>query len=215
MKKVILIFLLAIALLSFIYIQPIRTNSSMLYLAKQELEDLEINDSLYQQLRGPLLVDCKDYITYEWYKPLPWGDSSKIHITIYKTLNKCSFRDPFFSPDVSMNLQWYYFVFPNGTSKFKDIVPPNTTNTDLSKFKLYKENPESDTFTFTKKPELLFYFLQKGFFTINEKKDNYVGIDFYEEIAKSKYNKQSTGSARVYIVDTFQLKILPVPNFEK
>jgi hypothetical protein len=184
-------------------------------IAVNEFEDLKIHDSLRKQLIGPVIIDNGVYIEFKWYKVLEWGDTSAIYIDVFRSPFKNNWSN-FFTPKITMDWQWYYFTFPNGTSKFGNILP-NTNGKkadDSSKYKLYhKQNEIADSMKFTVIPDRLFYFLQKGYFTVVEKKDTYTIVDFYESIAnivhKHTNENLSTMSAKVFVNDSLGVIIMP------
>jgi hypothetical protein len=177
--------------------------------------DIPMGDSLRQQLQGPLILDKGDYVEFNWYKVLEWNDSANLYIDVFKyPVGKDWSR--FFAPRVTMDWQWYYFLFPNGTSTFDKVLPKLSQYEiiDHSKYKLYsKINHTTDSVKFDIQPERLLYFLKKGFFTVIEKSDTYTIVDFYEPIAAiggSQTNDLiSTMSAKVYINDSFEVLISP------
>jgi hypothetical protein len=200
-----------------VVIKPIRTKSVMNCIAVDVFEDIPIYDSLRKQLEGPVISDKGKYLDFKWYKVLKWGDTSILHIEVYKWPSSLSWRDDFYWPRTTMNYQWNYFLFPNGTSKFTNLLynKDNKNVIDKLAFKPYSKNLEiADSINFIIKPEQLFFFLQKGYFQIIDNQDNYVLIDFYEPIAKiaHKYKNDSitTISAKIYVNDSLELVILPI-----
>ena len=217
MKKIIYKILLRLLVLTvFILVRPIRTKYIMKSIAINEFENIQIYDTLRKQLVGPVITEKDNYMEFKWYKVLDWGDTSAIHIDVYKRPTSFSWRDSFIWPRITMNHQWYYFLFPLGLSKFEDILPleQKKTEIDLAKYKLtYNDSISSELINFAVLPDRLFYFLQKGHFNFVEQNDNCTIVDFYEPIANiaNKDNKESiiTTSAKVYVNDSFEILIMP------
>lgn len=200
----------------FIAIKPIRTEYIMRGIAENEFKDLRINDSLKKLLIGPLVKNYGEYLEFKWLNVLEWGDTAALYIDVFKRPNSISWRDNFFWPRTTMDYQWYYFEFPEGTSKFAEILPSQHEKRaiDSSKYKLYHRKDEvSNSINFTVIPERLFYFLQKGYFTVVEKNDDYTIVDFYEPIANIVHKHTgetiSTMSAKVFVNDSLQVLIIP------
>jgi hypothetical protein len=217
MKKIIWKILIGlVAIILFVLIRPIRTKSVMKSIAKNVFENIQIYDSLRKQLIGPVISDKGNYVEFEWYKLLEWGDTSAIYIDVYKKPTSFSWKDDFFWQKITMNYQWYYFLFPHGTSKFEDILPPQfkREEVDYSKYKpYYRQNEITDSIKFTVISDRLFFFLQKGYFTIVEKNDTFTIVDFYEPIAnivhKHKKDTITTMSAKVFVNDSMEVFIIP------
>ncbi|MCE2972283.1 MAG: hypothetical protein LW852_02445 [Sediminibacterium sp.] len=217
MKKIIWKILFGlIVIILFVLIRPIRTKSVMKSIAKDEFDDIQVYDSLRKHLIGPLITNKGEYYEFKWYKLLEWGDTAAVHIDVYKKPSSFSWRDDFYWPRVTMNYQWYYFLFPQGISKFADILPEQykKEGIDSSKYKPYHGQSEiADSIHFTVIPDRLFYFLQKGYFTIVEKNDTYTIVDFYEPIAnivhKHKKDTITTMSAKVFMNDSMEVFMIP------
>jgi len=217
MKKIIWIIIIGlVAIILFVLIRPIRTKSIMKSIAVNEFEDIQMYDSLRKKLTGPVINDKGKYVEFKWYKVLEWGDTSTIYIDVYKKPSSFSWRDDFFCPKITMNYQWYYFLFPHGTSRFEELLSLQCQKEaiDFSKYKPYhRQNEVSNSINFTVIPERLFYFLQNGYFTVVEKNDDYTIVDFYEPIANivHKHTDEtiSTMSAKVFVTDSLELFILP------
>lgn len=185
-------------------------------IAKDEFEDIQVYDSLRKQLIGPVVTDKGKYLEFKWYKLVEWGDTAAVNIDVYKKPSSFSWRDDFYWPRVTMNYQWYYFLFPEGTSKFADILPNQIANKfpDGSAFKFYhKQEQTADSINFIINPDRLFFFLQKGYFQIVEKNDDYTIVDFYEPIAnivhKHKKDTITTMSAKMFVNDSMEVLIMP------
>ena len=217
MKKVIWIILIGlIVIILFVLTRPIRTISVMKNIAVSEFEHIQMYDSLRKKLTGPVFNDKGNHVEFKWYKVLEWGDTSAIYIDIYKKPTSFSWRDDFFFPNITMNYQWYYFLFPQGTSKFEDILSLQCQKAriDSSKYRPYhRQNEASNSINFTVIPERLFYFLKKGYFTVLDKNDDYTIVDFYEPIAnivnKPTDEPISTMSAKIFVNDSLELLIVP------
>lgn len=215
MKKTLLIILIITTIISFIVIKPIRTKGVMKSIAEEEFQNIPIYDSLRMQLKGPIVVDKEKYIEFEWYKVLEWNDTSAVYIDVYK--NPINNLSNFFSPRITMNYQWYYFVFQNGTSRFQDILPNYYANKkfDLFDFKLDdKQQKIKDSITFSIDPDRLLFFLKKGYFQVLDQKKSHIIVDFYEPIAygrkqNNNIKKASLMSAKIYVNDSFKVLIIP------
>jgi hypothetical protein len=212
-------------MLFMLIVKPIRTNRVMENIAKEMLMEqgpLQLfsdnNEPIYEGIEGPIVIDWKERIEYSWYKVLEWGDTASISAFVYKNfLNEFSgiFRanNP---PSVTANSKWYYVYVPDGISKFTDILHTRHTNkvVDVPAFKLYQKQEDMlDTLNFIVNPNRLFFFLQKGYFQIVEKNDDYTIVDFYEPIAYMGHrctNKTtSTMSAKVFFNDSLEILIVP------
>jgi hypothetical protein len=216
-KKLWEILIALIIIFLIVVIKPIRTKSVMNSIAEDVFEDILIYDSLRKQLESPVISDKGKYLDFKWYKVLKWGDTSIVHIEVYKWPSSFSWRDHFYWPRTTMNYQWNYFLFPNGTSKFTNLLDNKDDKKVIDKFafKPYSKNLKiADSINFIVKPEQLFFFLQKGYFQIIDNWDSCVFIDFYEPIAKisHKYKNYSTAtiSAKIYVYDSLELVILPI-----
>ncbi len=199
----------------FIITRPIRTESVMKSIAINEFENIQMYDSLRKQLTGPVIIDKGKYLEFKWYKVLEWNDSARLYIDIFKKPIGQEWKS-FFSPRITMDWQWYYFLFPNGTSTFADVLPSQQKNLpiDSSKYKPYhRQNEMPDSINFIVIPDRLFYFLQKGYFTVVDEMDTYTIVDFYEPIANivHRHAKEtlSTMSAKVFVNDSLEVFILP------
>lgn len=206
-------------------VKPIRTKRVMENIAKEMLMEkgpLQLfsnnNESLYEGIEGPIVIDRKERVEYTWYKVLEWGDTASISSFVYKSfLNEFSgiFRAK--NPaSVTADSKWYYVNVPEGISKFEDILPEQykKERIDFSRYKLYnKLSKISDSVNFIIIPDRLFYFLQKGYFTVEEKSDTYTIVDFYEPIAniihKNKKDTITTMSAKVFVNDSLEVLIMP------
>lgn len=217
MKKIILkILIVLIPIILFILIRPIRTESVMKSIAVNEFENIQMHDSFRKQLTGPVMIDKGKYLEFKWYKALEWGDTSAVYIDVFKKPTSLSWRDKFFFPRITMNYQWYYFVFPNGTSKFADVLPQQLKKVEMHSFKFiphHRQKEVYDSINFTIKPERIFYFLQKGHFLVVEKNDTYTLVDFHEPIATIVHKHTNdtiyTMSAKVFVNDSSEVLIIP------
>lgn len=207
----------------FIVIEPIRTKKSMTRIANRALVQSmldEFGKSDYEkkmkELDGPLITDNGAYLSFQWYKVLSWGDSASFYVSVFKKPESLSWRDNFFWPRIGFNDQWYYFAIPEGISAFQNILPPEFANEpDNKKFKIYDNRQKlEDSIKFKIELESLFFFLQKGHFVVEDKKDEYTVVNFYEAIAEIKVedqpSPQATSVAKVSVNDSLQIEILPV-----
>lgn len=230
MKKIISIVILIILIVAIIYIKPIRTVKIMEEIAKDELREPPLGlftEAYYnaykgQELDGPLIIDKGRHIEFQWYKVLKWGDTASVYANVYKYPNSFSWRDNFFWTNIGMNEYFYYYSFQNGTSKFEDILPSTHKKgvSDSLKYKpYYAQNKVADSISFIINIERLFYFLQKGYFIIIEKNDDYTVVDFYEPIANIIYKHSndtiSTMSAKIFFNDSLEVFIIPQIAQEK
>ncbi len=181
------------------------------------------DEPIYKGIKGPVVIDRQERVEYTWYKVLHWGDTASISAFVYKNFLK-EFSGIFRKknpPSVTADIKWYYVYVPEGISKFADVLPPQQEKKaiDSSKYKPYqRQNEIADSINFTVIPDRLFYFLQKGYFTVIEKNDRYTIVDFYEPIANMIHRRTndtiSTMSAKVFVKDSLEVLILPynVPN---
>jgi len=219
-----------IAILFVLVVKPIRTTRVMESIAKEmlmgegPLKLFSDNDEpIYEGIEGPIVIDRQERVEYTWYKVLEWGDSARISAFVYKNF-LAEFSGIFRKKNpisVMADGKWYYVYVPEGISKFVDILPdPQKSKVvDSSKYEsYYRQNEIGDSIKFIVSPDRLFYFLQKGYFTILEKKEKYTIIDFYEPIAnivhKHRKERISTMSAKVFVNDSLEVLIMPydVPN---
>jgi hypothetical protein len=220
----IIIFIIFIILFLLI-VKPFRTMGVMESIAKEKLMEegplklfSDNDEPIYKGIEGPIVTDRGERVEYRWYKVLEWGDTASISAFVYKNFLKefsGSFRkkNP---PSVTADGKWYYVYVPEGISKFADALPLQHKKgiINSSKIKLYQgQNEIADSIQFIVKPSRLFYFLQKGYFSVVEKDENYIIVDFYEPIANivHKHTKDSisTMSAKVFLNDSLEVLIIP------
>jgi hypothetical protein len=176
------------------------------------------NEPIYKGIEGPIITDRRERLEYRWYKILEWGDTASISAFVYKNFLK-EFSGLFRKknpPSVTADGKWYYVYVPEGISKFSDGLPLQHKKgiIDSSKIKLYQgQNEIADSIQFVVMPDRLFYYLQKGYFTVVEKNDKYTIVDFYEPIANIVYKHTndtiSTMSAKVFFNDSLEVLIMP------
>ena len=113
MKKAIYISVSIIILISLFIIKPIRTNSIMLNIAKEDLENILFeqfgnsdSERIVNNLKGPLVSKNKEYTEFIWYQKLNKEDTAKIFINVYKYPKRFSLRDDFFWNKTTMNNNW-------------------------------------------------------------------------------------------------------------
>jgi hypothetical protein len=173
---------------------------------------------IYEEIEGPIVTDRQVRVEYTWYKVLDWGDTATISAYVFKNILTeffCIFskKNPV---STSADDKWYYVYVANGISKFGDVLPNKHKKgaIDSSKYKpYYRKNEIPDSIKFIVESDKLFYFLQKGYFTVVEKNDDYTLVDFYEPIANiaHKYTNETTStmSAKVFVNDSLELLIVP------
>ena len=229
-KKIWIITLIILIILFAFIVKPIRTTRVMEGIAKDMLTEqgpLQLfsdkDEPIYEGIEGPIVTYRKERVEYTWYKVLEWGDTASISAFVYKNFfNEFSrifmAKNP---PSVTADIKWYYVYIPRGISKFTDILPKQYANNaiDVTMFKFYQKQEDIlGTVNFIVNPNRLFFFLQKGYFQIVEKNDDYTIVDFYEPIAnivrKHTNDTITTMSARVFIYDSLKVLIMPydVPN---
>lgn len=113
MKKIIFTISFLIFLMILLIVKPIRTNSVMQSIAKEDLENIlfeQFGKSDYEKimnnLKGPIVFINKDYTEFVWYQVLNKKDTAKIFINIYKYPKTVSLRDDFFWNKTTMNNNW-------------------------------------------------------------------------------------------------------------
>ncbi len=225
-KKIIWIIIVTIFIILFVLIvKPIRTTIVMENIAKEMLMEegplklfSDNYEPIYEGIEGPVVTDRQKRIEYTWYKVLEWGDTASISAFVYKNF-LIEFAGIFRKKNptsTSADGKWYYVYVPEGISKFVDILPnQHEKNTiDSLKYKpYYRQNETSDSIKFIVNINRLFFFLQKGYFTVVEKNDTCTIIDFYEPIANivHKHTKDTitTMSAKVFVNDFLEVLIIP------
>lgn len=206
-------------------LKPIRTMGVMEKMAREALVDdgpfkLFSDDGkpIYNGIEGPIITDNQDRVKFTWYKVLEWGDTAKISAYVYKNflieLNGV-FRkkNP---PSVAADEQWQYVYLSDGISKFTDVIPQKYKNETQDAFKVkyyHNQNETSDSIKFIIMQDRLFYFLQKGYFSVEEKNNDYTTVEFYEHIAnivhKRTNQKLDTRFAKVFVNDSLEVIIVP------
>lgn len=225
-KKVIWIIIFTIFIIQFVLIvKPIRTMRVMESIAKEMLTEegplklfSDNDEPIYKGIEGSIVIDRQERVEYTWYKVLEWGDTASISAFVYKNFLKefsgiLRKKNP---PSVTADIKWYYVYVPEGISKFADVLPQQHEKKaiDSSKYKPYqRQNEIADSINFTVTPDRLFYFLQKGYFTVVEKNDTCTIVDFYEPIANIVHRLTndtiSTISAKVFFNDSLEVLIMP------
>ena len=113
MKKIIYIVASIIVLIILFIVKPIRTNSIMQNIAKEDLENILLkqfgnsdSERIINNLKGPLVSSNKEYTEFIWYQKLNDKDTAKIFINVYKYPKTFSLRDDFFWNKTTMNNNW-------------------------------------------------------------------------------------------------------------
>ncbi len=225
-KKIIWIVNLTILIMLFVLIvKPFRTTRVMENIAKEMLMEegplhlfSDNGEPIYEGIEGPIITYYQKRVEFTWHKVLEWGDTARISAFVYKNfinefLGILRAKNP---PSVTADSKWYYVYVREGISKFGDVLPQKHKNVALNYLKYIpylKQNEMTDSIVFTVIPERLFFFLQRGYFTVVEKNDNYTIVNFYEPIANivHKHTDEtiSTMSAKVFVTDSLELFILP------
>ena len=214
----ILLWLIVIGLIIFIF-SP-RSIGRMESIAKDELK-INVSDSMFNLLQGPLIFKEKKYVEFVWYKKLEWGDTSKIFIRVYRSIFSCHRFDSwwrnyfcFLEPQVNMNYQWYYFLFADGTSNFQEVFPLGIKGIKIETAKdLSTKNTKDYHYKFTVPTNRISYLLKKGYFRVLQKKEETTIIEFYEPIANIYIERRkdaiSVITAKVFSNDTTGITIIP------
>ena len=102
-----------IIIISLFIIKPIRTDSIMQNIAKEDLENILFeqfgnsdSERIVNNLKGPLVFSNKEYTEFIWYQKLNDKDTAKIFINVYKYPKTFSLRDDFFWNKTTMNNNW-------------------------------------------------------------------------------------------------------------
>jgi len=214
-KKKHFIWIIASVILIIVFIIP-RCNFVRTKIAYSELENSH-DDSVLRILKGPIVSEDneRNYTDYIWYYKLAWGDSAKIYFSFSNSVFSNTIE--YYIPKVTMNYQWYYLQFPNGTSKFYEIVSKceNFGMGDYNDFSIFQETNYSDSIMKLLYPNRLLFYLKKGYFEIEKQEKDFSDIKFYEPytyIFKRKdridtvYN---TMTAKVYIDSCKYIHISP------
>lgn len=221
MKKGIKIILVLIFLGTISYILWPRSLKKMETIARQELQG-NLHFSRVHELKGPLIYEQQEYVEFIWHKKLEWGDSSKIFIRVYRDLFSCERYDSwwrnffcYLKPQVTMNYQWYYFLFADGgTSNFKEVFPTGLKGIKvMSSIVEMQHDKKGNGFEFTVPAERVIFFLKKGYFEVLEQKGETTVIAFYEPVINIyRQNKRDTiplFTTKVFENDTTGIKIVP------
>lgn len=212
------IFLLVILLSLIVYLLWPRSVDKMNSIAKVELEE-HVPQSLLDQLSGPLVSETENYAEFIWFKKLEWGDTSKICIRVYENFHSCKENSwwrsflCYLEPDVTMNHQWYYFLFPEGTSSFLEVFPSGDKGIEIKTSLNSNTDTIDHSYELTIPTELLVRFLECGYFEVLQNQSDTSFIAFYEPIANfySKHRKDTVWitTAKVYLNDTIGITIVP------
>jgi len=202
--------------IAFLVLKP-RSENRMEKIAYKELINYlgEGFDTTNYNVVGPL-IDTKDveYVSFQWYKVLPWGDTASIYIDVFKCINSFSWRDKYFWPRITMNYQWNYLQGP--LSKLEDVLPLRFKdkiylNTHLRLYPNHETNTDSTKLSIS--PDRIFFFLEEGFFRVLDKKENYTVVEFYEPIGSvvymngGKLDTIPSLGAKVYVNDYLEVLI--------
>jgi hypothetical protein len=228
-KKLIWIIASVFIILFILIVKPIRTKGVMENIAMEmlmkdgPLKLFTVNyEPIYEDIKGPIITERQEIVEYTWYKVLNWGDTASISAYVYKNfitefLGIINKKNPV---SASADGKWYYVYLANGISKFEDILSNQHKKSaiNFSKYQPFnRKNEIPDSIKFTIGPDRLFYFLQKGYFTVLEKNDTYTIVEFYEPIAnivqRYKNDTMSTMSAKVYVDDSLKVHIMPNDSF--
>lgn len=196
MKKYISIITLVIILIfTYQLIRPFRTENDLKVLASQEFEGIlssenQNNDSDLNNYKGPLVHDNLNENSKEftWFKSLKWGDSAKISITIFKSLDSFSFRDKFFNPKINLNRFWLY---KNIKSDFtlKSILEKKFSNNNINYSNLIlKKNSIEQKYYYCIDSKKISFYLNQGYFIYNEDNNSF---SFFEKIADIVFEKET------------------------
>jgi hypothetical protein len=227
MKKKITIIIVSIFFLVFVsLILCPRSLKKAQTIAEQELYT-NLHDRKIKELKGPLIDNQKESVEFIWYKELEWGDTSKIFIKVHKNIflvekNESWWRNIlfFWEPQVTMNYQWYYFLFPDGTSSFEDVFPLGAKGIELM---LNMKTFPNDTISggnieLVIPADRLIYFIKKGYFEVLQKEKDTTIVAFYEPIARMHLQNKSSVSvmtAKVLSIDTIGIAIIPINAHEE
>jgi hypothetical protein len=215
MKKLLQILTLLLLLgvvVVYLFLRP-RSIKRMEETALFELEEILGKGYKAYNLKGPLIdTTHNEYVSFQWYKILNWGDTASIYIDVFKRLSSFSWRDNYFWPRVTMNHQWSYLA--GSRSEFKDVLPIKTKNKTLilSSLQLYPNQEKYyENSEVLIRPERLFFYLKNGYFEVLEKRKEYTVATFYEPIGYIYQGNDTilTMAAKVYLNDAAQVLILP------
>ena len=229
-KYIVLFVFLILGVFLFKLIAPIRTESVMKELAEEELnctlEEFYKGAHVKGRLQGPIVRHINNGLCFQWFVPLEWGDSASFYIDVFKSPMQVGWRK-FLFRNTRMNYQTSYLQFPDGRSHFVDVLPHkwNSDTTLLSRLFLASvdsvtSSSSADVYHPFVSQETLFLFLQKGFFTVVERKPDYSVVEFFQPIGWKQRlgerktddytDKISTERARVMIDDDYSVRIVPV-----
>lgn len=187
-------------------------------IAKVELEE-QVPQSLLEQLSGPLISETESYTEFIWFKKLDWGDSSKIYIRVYENFNSCKDNSwwrsflCYLEPQVTMNHQWYYFLFPDGTSSFLEVFPKGNEGVEVNTSLISNTDSAQNGYELTLPTELMIRFLESGYFEVLQNENDTSIIAFYQPIANfySNHKKDTiwVTTAKVFLNDSIGITIVP------
>ncbi|HEU4496919.1 MAG TPA: hypothetical protein VFR70_07700 [Flavobacterium sp.] len=113
MKKIIYTGVVIVILTGILIIKPVRTDSIMQNIAKEDLENILFeqfgssdSERILNNLRGPLISKNNLYTEFIWYQKLNENDTAKIFINVYRYPITFSLRDDFFWNKITMNSNW-------------------------------------------------------------------------------------------------------------
>lgn len=216
MKLKILLLIIPLALIAYL-LWP-RSIDKMRSIAKEELE-AQVPQSLLEQLSGPLISETENYAEFVWFKKLEWGDSSKIYIRVYANFHSCEDNSwwrsflCYLEPQVTMNHQWYYFLFAEGTSSFSEVFPSGDKGIEVKTSLISNADSIRNGYELTIPSELMVQFLEDGYFEVLQNENDTSIIAFYEPIANLySNNKKDTiwiTTAKVFLNDTIGITVVP------
>ena len=195
-----------------------RSIKRMERIAEYELQD-EVQESIVRELGGPLIYHNQKYAEFVWYKVLEWGDTSKIFISVHRSIFSCDRYDSwwrnflcYLEPSVTMNYAWNY-VGKIGASNFEEIFPEGAKGIEV----MSSVEMKGEGFDLIVPTERLIYFLKKGYFSVLQQEQKETTILFYEPIANVYLgNKKDTATlmtAKALANDSVGIFLIPYDYF--
>ena len=178
------------------------------------------NEHRYESFRGPFMVVDTSHsefggIEFVWYSVLDWGDTAQVSAKVteqsdlyYHLLGQVE------SPWL-VNANSGYSYFRSGKqSDLMDLLPPNHSR-DVGALRPYRDSDyEIEGVTFLKPLDLLYRFLEEGYFVILGKNEEFTVVEFYDNIARIRENTEDSTTleikvARVIVNAENQVMIVP------
>lgn len=216
MKSKTILFIISLSFIVY-FLWP-RSTHKMSSIAKEELVAI-VPQPLINQLSGPLIRETDDHSEFVWFKNLEWGDTSKIYIRVYKNFYSCKEKSwwrsflCYLEPQVTMNYEWNYFIFEDGTGNFLEAFPSGGKAIEVQSSLISNADSIRNGYELIVPSEQIVKFLENGYFEVLQKENDTTIISFYEPIANWYLNNRKdtiwVSTAKVISNDTTGITLVP------